>query len=86
MNWVMKIIPIVALAALAATPASARTKHVRHHTAHHVVPNAYAYGPADPAGPPQRPIYSGVDGRLIGRANDPNIRDAVRNDDYFNHR
>lgn len=83
MNAITRIIPMAVAAltvgALAASPASARVKHVRHH----VVVQSRTVGISSGAG--QRPIYSGVDGREIGRANDPAIRDAVKNDDYFNH-
>jgi hypothetical protein len=79
MNWILKSLPVVALAIIAATPASAATKHMRHHTTHHrAMTNAYGYGPA---GPPQRPVYSAVNGKMIGRSDDPNIAYQMQNDD-----
>lgn len=85
MNRVFRMIALVTLTSVAAIPVSAKTKHLRHHAVHtRAVQKGYVYNPDDPAGPPQRPVYSS-DGRLIGRADDPNIRLRLQQDDYFNH-
>jgi hypothetical protein len=82
MKWTLAILPAVALAVTAATPASAATRHMHHHVIHHrAMMNAnaaYGYGPN---GPPQRPVYSVVNGKMIGRSDDPNIAYQMQNDD-----
>ena len=80
MKPLMTIIPAVALAALVATPSFAASgrKHVRHYH-HSRVMHSYNYAPG-----PQHPVF--FNGRMIGRADDPNIRYQMRNDEAQKYR
>ena len=81
MKPILKIVPLVAVAALVATPSFAKSKkHVRHYSHSQMVRGAYGYDA------PQRPVYSYVNGRMIGRSNDPNIAYQMRNDDTLKYR
>ena len=74
----LMIVPIVAIAAMIATPTfAASKKHVRHHS-HHRMMQSYAWDA------PQRPVF--FNGRMIGRANDENIRIQMRNDESLKYR
>lgn len=83
----MKVLALIAVAALVATPAlaaKAKNKHHRHHGAYQrVVPSDWRHSQNryDPYA-----VYS-YDGRLIGRDPDPNIRQSLRDEDwYFRYR
>ncbi|MEZ5764523.1 MAG: hypothetical protein R3D69_09870 [Xanthobacteraceae bacterium] len=85
----MKIITLVAVAALAATPAlaaSGKKKPHRHH--HHQRTQLYVtqdhpgYWRNSHNQYRSMDVYS-YDGRLIGRDPDPNIRQSLRDEDWF---
>jgi len=84
----LKALALVAAAALVTTPAlagKAKQKHHRQHGAYHhrVAPGDWRHSRNryDPYA-----VYS-YDGRLIGRDPDPNIRQSLRDEDwYFRYR
>lgn len=83
----MKVLALIAVAALVTTPAlagKAKHKHPHHHgTYQRVVPGDWRHSQNryDPYA-----VYS-YDGRLIGRDPDPNIRQSLRDEDwYFRYR
>lgn len=91
----MKIITLVAIAALAATPALAASGKKKPHRHHHQSYGTQLYVTPDH---PRHwrdsrnsdlsnyyrsiDVYS-YDGRLIGRDPDPNIRQSLRDEDWF---
>ena len=75
MKTVLKMVSFIGLAAVVATPTFAANsrKHVRHHAYY----NSYNQAP-------ERPVF--FNGRMIGRANDENIRIQMQNDESLKYR
>jgi len=86
----MKVLTLIAVAALVTTPAlaaQAKQKHQRLHGGYHrVVPGAASDWRRSNNRYDPYAVYS-YDGRLIGRDPDPNIRQSLRDEDwYFRYR